>query len=159
MPFGRSVHGSEHPGWESKLFNQRRPIHPWKFCVQFGSGPCFPFHSGVRFSLGMYQGDDPQNRGFCFLPAQFAEDPWGVSQGPGKGVPRAWPGKKQFRISMQTPVENHLMTIESFNRQFQIGEKESCYAMRHAPCVMRFSFLEWFSLKDYLQRPVTGSRR
>jgi len=25
---------------------------------------------------------------------------------------------------MQTPVENHLMTIESFNRQFQIGEKE-----------------------------------
>ena len=25
---------------------------------------------------------------------------------------------------MQTPVENPLMTIESFNRQFQIGEKE-----------------------------------
>jgi hypothetical protein len=36
------------------------------------------------------------------------------------------PGKQrdQFRISMQTPVENPLMTIESFNRQFQIGEKE-----------------------------------
>jgi hypothetical protein len=32
--------------------------------------------------------------------------------------------KNQFRISMQTPVENPLMTIESFNRQFQIGEKE-----------------------------------
>jgi hypothetical protein len=32
--------------------------------------------------------------------------------------------KSQFRISMQTPVENPLMTIESFNRQFQIGEKE-----------------------------------
>jgi hypothetical protein len=32
--------------------------------------------------------------------------------------------KSQFRISMQTPVENHLMTIESFNQQFQIGEKE-----------------------------------
>ena len=29
-----------------------------------------------------------------------------------------------FRISMQTPVENPLMTIESFNKQFQIGEKE-----------------------------------
>ncbi len=32
--------------------------------------------------------------------------------------------KSQFRISMQTPVENPIMTIESFNRQFQIGEKE-----------------------------------
>jgi hypothetical protein len=32
--------------------------------------------------------------------------------------------KSQFKISMQTPVENPLMTIESFNRQFQIGEKE-----------------------------------
>jgi REP element-mobilizing transposase RayT len=32
--------------------------------------------------------------------------------------------KNQFRISMQTPVQNPLMTIESFNRQFQVGEKE-----------------------------------
>ena len=32
--------------------------------------------------------------------------------------------KSQFRISMQTPVENPLMTIESFNMQFQIGRKE-----------------------------------
>jgi hypothetical protein len=32
--------------------------------------------------------------------------------------------KSQFRISMNTPVENPLMTIENFNRQFQIGEKE-----------------------------------
>ena len=32
--------------------------------------------------------------------------------------------KSQFRISMQTPVENPLTTIESFDRQFQIGEKE-----------------------------------
>jgi hypothetical protein len=32
--------------------------------------------------------------------------------------------KGQFRFSMQTPVENPLMTIESFNRHFQIGEKE-----------------------------------
>jgi hypothetical protein len=32
--------------------------------------------------------------------------------------------RDQFRISMQTPAENPLMTIESFNRQFQIGEKE-----------------------------------
>jgi len=32
--------------------------------------------------------------------------------------------KNQFRISMQTPVENPLMTIESFSRQFQIGERE-----------------------------------
>ncbi len=32
--------------------------------------------------------------------------------------------KSRFRISMQTPVENPLMTIESFDRQFRIGEKE-----------------------------------
>jgi hypothetical protein len=32
--------------------------------------------------------------------------------------------KSQFRISMQTPVENPLMTIENFNRQLQIGEEE-----------------------------------
>jgi hypothetical protein len=32
--------------------------------------------------------------------------------------------KSQFRISMQPPVENPLMTIGSFNRQFQIGEEE-----------------------------------
>jgi hypothetical protein len=32
--------------------------------------------------------------------------------------------KSQLRISMQTPVENPLMTIESFNRQFQVREKE-----------------------------------
>jgi hypothetical protein len=32
--------------------------------------------------------------------------------------------KSQFRISMQTPVENPLMTLENLSRQFQIGEKE-----------------------------------
>jgi hypothetical protein len=32
--------------------------------------------------------------------------------------------KSRFRISMQIPVENPLMTIKSFNRQFQVGEKE-----------------------------------
>ena len=32
--------------------------------------------------------------------------------------------RDQFRILMQTPVENPLMTIEVFNRQFQVGEKE-----------------------------------
>jgi hypothetical protein len=32
--------------------------------------------------------------------------------------------KSQFRISMQTPVENPLMTIVRFNRKFQIGETE-----------------------------------
>jgi hypothetical protein len=32
--------------------------------------------------------------------------------------------KRQFRISMQTPVEHSLVAIESFNRWFQIGEKE-----------------------------------
>jgi hypothetical protein len=32
--------------------------------------------------------------------------------------------KSQFKIFMQPPVENPRKTIESFNRQFQIGEKE-----------------------------------
>jgi len=32
--------------------------------------------------------------------------------------------KIQFRIFMQTPVDNPLMAIDSFNRQFQGGEKE-----------------------------------
>jgi hypothetical protein len=67
--------------------------------------------------------------------------------------------ESQFRISMQTPVENPLMTIESFNRQFQLGEKESCYAMRHAPCAMRFSISGRPSLRDYQPRRVIGCRR
>jgi hypothetical protein len=35
-------------------------------------------------------------------------------------------GKKrnQFRISSQSKVENSLASIESFNRQFQIGKKK-----------------------------------
>jgi hypothetical protein len=32
--------------------------------------------------------------------------------------------RHQFSISIESKVENPLMTIESFNRQFQIGEKE-----------------------------------
>lgn len=32
--------------------------------------------------------------------------------------------KDQFRISIGSKVENPLMTLESFNRQFQVGEKE-----------------------------------
>lgn len=67
--------------------------------------------------------------------------------------------KSQFRISMQTPVENPLMTIESFNKQFQLGEKESCYAMRHAPCAMQFSLPGQPSLRDCRRRRVTGCRR
>mgnify|MGYP001397524120 CR=1 FL=1 len=40
------------------------------------------------------------------------------------GLHRSRERRDQFRISMQTPVENPLLTIESFNKQFQIGEKE-----------------------------------
>jgi len=47
--------------------------------------------------------------------------------------------KSQFRTSIESKVENPLGTIESFNKQFQLGEKENCYAMGHAPCAMRFS--------------------
>jgi hypothetical protein len=45
--------------------------------------------------------------------------------------------KSQFRISMQTPVENPLMTIESFNKQFQLGERKKVVtlcATLHALC-------------------------
>jgi hypothetical protein len=42
----------------------------------------------------------------------------------GAALHRIRPEKSQFRISMQTPAENPPMEIESFNRQFQIGEKE-----------------------------------
>jgi len=31
--------------------------------------------------------------------------------------------KEQYRISIETKVDNPLMTIESFNRQFQLGDK------------------------------------
>lgn len=60
---------------------------------------------------------------------------------------------------MQTPVENPLMTMENFNRQFQLGEKESCYAMRHAPWAMRFSIPGRPSLKDYRLRRVIGLKK
>jgi len=46
-----------------------------------------------------------------------------LHQSCGQSVPQVQQ-KSQFRISMQTPVENPLMNIESFNRQFQFGEKE-----------------------------------
>jgi len=32
--------------------------------------------------------------------------------------------KSQFKIFMQTPLENPLMIIESFSRRFQVGEKK-----------------------------------
>ena len=32
--------------------------------------------------------------------------------------------RDQFRISLQTKVDNPLVTMESFNRQFQINKKE-----------------------------------
>jgi hypothetical protein len=32
--------------------------------------------------------------------------------------------KNQYKISIESKVDNPLATIESFNRQFQIGEKE-----------------------------------
>jgi hypothetical protein len=42
----------------------------------------------------------------------------------GSGFYRSKERRDHFRISMQPPVKNPLMTIESFNRKFQIGEKE-----------------------------------
>ncbi len=75
--------------------------------------------------------------------------------------------KSQFRISMQTSVENPLMTIESFNRQFQIGEKEKGSGQVgggsrkwEKPCSMWSMLIpERPSLRDYQRKRVTGSRR
>jgi hypothetical protein len=64
-----------------------------------------------------------------------------------------------FWISIESKVDNPLGRIESFNKQFQLGEKESCYAMRHAPCAMQFSLPGRHSLKGCRQRRVTDSRR
>jgi len=46
---------------------------------------------------------------------------------------------------MPTPIENPLMTIETLNRQFQVGEKESCYAMRYALLYSRAAQFEGLS--------------
>jgi hypothetical protein len=54
-------------------------------------------------------------------PRPLLVDLYGKS---GPGFHRSRERRDQFKISMRTPVENPLMTIESFNRQFQIGEKE-----------------------------------
>jgi hypothetical protein len=67
--------------------------------------------------------------------------------------------KDQYRISTESKVDNPLMTIENFNRQFQVGEKENCYAMHHAPCAMRFSIPEQLSLRDCRRKRVIGFRR
>ena len=57
--------------------------------------------------------------------------------------------KNQFTISIESKVDNPLGTIESFNKQFQLGEKENCYAMGHAPCAMQSSLPGQPSLRDY----------
>jgi hypothetical protein len=75
--------------------------------------------------------------------------------------------RDQFRIFMQTLVENHLLTIENFNKQFQIGEKER-EAVKWGwesrkwgrPCSLwPMRTPEQPSLKDYRQRIVIGCRR
>jgi hypothetical protein len=74
--------------------------------------------------------------------------------------------KSHFRISMQTLVENPLMTIESFNRQFQIGEKEREAGKWEWEQEMGKTMFQVVnahtrgpSLRDYQRRRVTGSRR
>ena len=74
--------------------------------------------------------------------------------------------KSQFRISMQTPVDNPIMTIESFNRQFQIGEKEREAVkwgweqeMGDTMFHVVNAYTRGDSLKDYRLGRVTGSRR
>jgi len=74
--------------------------------------------------------------------------------------------KTQFRISMQTPVENPPMTIESFNRQFRLerrkGKRSSGGGSRkwEKPCSMwSMPIPERPSLTDCQRRRVTGSKR
>jgi hypothetical protein len=66
--------------------------------------------------------------------------------------------RDQYRLLIESKVENPLTTIESFNKQFQLGEKESCYSMRHAPCAMQFSLPGRHSLKGYPLRRVIGCK-
>jgi hypothetical protein len=72
----------------------------------------------------------------------------------------------QFRISMQTPVEDPLMTIESFNRQFQIGEKgrdavKWGWEQEMGKCMFHVvnEYTGGPSLKDCRRRGVIGPRR
>lgn len=62
--------------------------------------------------------------GFSILPAHFTEDLKGVPKDAGKSFLRAWPTKEPTQDLHADPVDNPILTIESFNRQFQIGEKE-----------------------------------
>ena len=64
---------------------------------------------------------------------------------------------------MQTPVENPLMTIESFNKQFQIGEKEREAVkwgweqeMGKTMFHVVNSYTRGPSLKDYRQKRAIG---
>ena len=76
--------------------------------------------------------------------------------------------RDQSRISIESKVENPLTTIESFNRQFQIGEKER-EAVKwgwdgsrkwERPCSMwSMPTPVGHSLRDCLRRRVIGFRR
>ena len=64
------------------------------------------------------------------------------------GLNGIWPAKESVQDSMQTPVENPLMTIESFNKQFQIGEKEREAVKWGAIFSLTISSSEPFLLRD-----------
>jgi hypothetical protein len=74
--------------------------------------------------------------------------------------------RDQFRFSIEGRVNNPLMTIESFNRQFQIGEKEReavkwGWEQEIGKTMFHVvnSFTRGLSLREYQRRRVTGCRR
>jgi hypothetical protein len=85
---------------------------------------CFIVHCGVRPKIDLHQWDDLQDTvstSYRHVSLKILEKFPKVLE---KVSFELGQQRSQFRISMQPPVENPLMTIESFNRQFQVGEKE-----------------------------------
>lgn len=56
----------------------------------------------------------------------------------------------RFAISKETMVESPLKTIGSFNRQFQLTQKESASARRSRPLVLRTWALDLFPIRNWV---------
>ena len=73
--------------------------------------------------------------------------------------------RDQFRLSIESKVDNPLMTNESFNRQFQVGEKEKEaveWGWNQEPGKTRFHVVTYTraaSLWDCQLRRVIGCRK
>jgi hypothetical protein len=59
-----------------------------------------------------------------FIPACQHQDPERVSPGAGQGVLRIGRQRSQFKLSMESPVDDPESTLASFNRQFGLNAQE-----------------------------------